>query len=95
MARKNYKYLSLDDRKELARLWRKGENVASIAEALGCTMATIYKELKRGYDGTTDKNLRNSYDPTLANNVFRHTLSERGRQNASGGVPRNQTRRDC
>ena len=69
---------------------------ASIAEELGVSPGTVYKDLHRGDTGETDKNWRNEYDPVLADKVFRRTMSERGRKNASSGVayPR-AIRRDC
>jgi IS30 family transposase len=93
---KKYKYLTLEDRRKLARLYRRGDTVASIAEELGVSPGTVYKDLHRGDTGETDKNWRNEYDPVLADKVFRRTMSERGRKNASSGVvyPR-AVRRDC
>lgn len=78
-----YRYFSMEDRKVIARLWKQRKRVSEIASAVGSNEGTVYKELRRGWDGTTDGNLRRSYDPVLADNVFRAVLSERGRRNAS------------
>lgn len=89
-----YKYFTLNDRREIARLWRRGDRVPDIAAAVGSNEGTVYKELRRGWDGTTDKNMRRTYDPVLADNTFRRVMSERGRRNASGHNQR-PARRDC
>jgi IS30 family transposase len=83
-----YRYFTLEDRKEIAKRWRHGERVPDIAQAVGSNEGTVYKELRRGWDGTTDKNLRRTYDPVMAHNKFRAVMSERGRRNASKAAGR-------
>ena len=47
MAR-HYKYITFSDRREIAALYQANARPADIAERLGVTTATIYRELKRG-----------------------------------------------
>lgn len=46
--RKKGKHLTLSDRNTIARMLRKGFDKKSIANAIGCCLATIYNEIKRG-----------------------------------------------
>ena len=74
-----YRYLTLDDRKKLARLYLKGDRPQDIAKALGVHVATIYKELKRGDTGEFDKNMRQGYSATLAQRRLQENMKRRGK----------------
>ena len=45
---RRYKYITFQDRRTLAAAYERGERAADIAERLGVTVATVYRELKRG-----------------------------------------------
>ena len=69
-----YKHLNLDDRKKIATLYLELYSVKEIAEKVGVHVATIYRELKRGYNGKTNINGAKAYDPQLAENSYRETI---------------------
>lgn len=73
------KYLGPDDREKIAAAWSGYAPVAEIATMLGVARKTIYSELKRGSDGSLDKNGRPAYDPELAQRNFQSSIRRRGR----------------
>ncbi len=73
-----YKYLTLQDRKKIAKLYEKETRVLDIANEIGCHPATIYEELHRGDTGGLDANQRPEYDPVLANIRFQMSIRRRG-----------------
>ena len=74
------KSMTLKERKVLARRWERGDSAAQIAKDMGFSNATIYTELKRGADGTLDKNKRKRYDAELGQAAFQEALRNRGRR---------------
>lgn len=80
-----YKYLDFADRKRLAALYLSGDRPADIAEGLGVTTATIYRELKRGDTGKLDRNQRHEYNPVLAQQTVQANFRRRGRVGAEVG----------
>ena len=44
-----YSYLTLEQRREIERMYAEGERVVDIAARLKRSAAAIYEELKRGY----------------------------------------------
>ena len=66
------------------------ERPADIAERLGVTTATIYRELKRGEtageDGAPvlDRNRRRAYNPVIAQQTVQANFRRRGRTPADG-----------
>ena len=46
-----YSYLTLEQRREIERMYAEGERVVDIAARLKRSAAAIYEELKRGYTG--------------------------------------------
>lgn len=75
-----YRYMNFDDRKELEALYLKGERVQDIADQIGVHVATVYKELKRGYTGDLDRNMRQEYSATLAQQRLAENFKRRGRK---------------
>lgn len=63
---RQYRYIDFQDRKEISTRYLNGDRVADIADGLGVTTATVYRELKRGETGGLDRNLRKAYNPVLA-----------------------------
>ena len=84
MVRK-YKYISFSDRKQIAALYQTNARPADIAEKIGVTTATIYRELKRGEtvgeDGAPvlDRNRRRAYNPVVAQQTVQANCGRRGR----------------
>ena len=84
MVRK-YKYISFSDRKQIAALYQTNARPADIAEKIGVTTATIYRELKRGEtvgeDGAPvlDRNQRRAYNPVIAQQTVQANFGRRGR----------------
>ena len=64
--RKTKRILLLKDRRQIAELYVDGAAVAYIAETIGVSRYSVYRELSRGYTGKTDSNGRPGYDPDLA-----------------------------
>ena len=53
-----YSYLTLEQRREIERMYAEGERVVGIAARLKRSAAAIYEELKRGYTGEFDSYAR-------------------------------------
>ena len=75
-----YRYLNYTDRKLLENLYLKGERPQDIADAVDVHVATIYKELKRGYTGELDRNGRKEYSAELAQRCLVQNIKRRGRK---------------
>lgn len=75
-----YRYLNYTDRKLLESLYLKGERPQDIADAVEVHVATIYKELKRGYTGELDRNGRKEYSAELAQRCLVQSIKRRGRK---------------
>lgn len=82
---RNLKYMTLDDRKTISRLYLRGDRPQDIADKLGVHVTTIYNELKRGDTGALDKNMRPGYSPLLAQQRIQENMRRRGRKTA--GTP--------
>ena len=74
-----YRYLSYQDRQQIAILWDAGKRTQDIADALGVNVATIYNEIKRGRVGAEWKNGRPVYDAQKAENAVQAAIKRRGR----------------
>lgn len=78
------KYLTLQDRKTIAKMYREEARVLDIAIKIGCHPATIYEELRRGDTGKLDERQRPEYDPKLAQGRVQEAIRRRGnRRNAA------------
>lgn len=77
---RDYRYLTIDDRKTLEKLYSRGAPVRAIAEQLGFHTATIYKELHRGFTGRIDKNLRPEYKAKAGQQQQFENFHKRGRK---------------
>lgn len=78
MSRK-YRYLTLEDRRNISIWYLNGECLLEIAMKIGVHTATIYTELHRGYTGKLDQNQRPDYDPELAQWTVQRNIRKRGR----------------
>lgn len=74
-----YKRLELADRKKLEAAYLDGERAADIAEMIGVHLSAVYRELRRGYTGSDDKNGRPAYSADVAQKVVTENMSRRGR----------------
>ena len=86
---RQYRYIDFRDRKEISTRYLNGDRVADIADGLGVTTATVYRELKRGETGGLDRNLRKAYNPVLAQQRVQASFKRRGKPAAvssQGGV---------
>lgn len=77
-----YKYITFDDRVQIARLWSIGTRPQDIAGTLGVNTATLYRELKRGYPGKDGRNQRPAYNPVVAQRSINGGMKRRGRKAA-------------
>nr|WP_326184251.1 helix-turn-helix domain-containing protein [uncultured Oscillibacter sp.] len=80
-----HKYLTLQDRKKISKLYLEETRVLDIANKIGCHPATIYEELRRGYTGKLDKNQRREYDPQLAQQKVQEAFRRRGGRMTTNG----------
>lgn len=89
---RRYKYITFQDRRTLAAAYERGERAADIAERLGVTVATVYRELKRGEstDGSgnviLDRNQRPAYSPVIAQRTVQASFKRRGRTTAESNA---------
>lgn len=74
-----YKYITYHDRQQISARYLNDERVADIAAALGLSLTSVYRELKRGETGSLDHNQRMAYDPTLAQRRTQKNLKRRGK----------------
>lgn len=74
------KTMTMQDRQTLARRYAAGENVTRIAVDLDMSAAAVYSELRRGYTGRLDGNMRREYDPALGMERYQRSLANRGRR---------------
>ena len=75
-----YRYISLQDRKEIAKRYGRGDRAADIAAYVGVSQAAVYRELQRGYTGGVDGNRRPAYDPMVAQEAVQRGFKRRGRK---------------
>lgn len=78
--------LTLSDRRMIERRWRRGDMPLDIAADLDVAPATVYRELKRGQDGTLDENARLAYSAELGQRVFQEANRRRGLRNLRGAA---------
>lgn len=75
-----YKTLTLADRLEIERAYLDGTDAAEIAALRSSCPSTIYRELRRGYTGGTDKNGRPAYSAREAQEATDRNMKRRGRR---------------
>ena len=78
--RKTKRILLPEDRRRIAELYVDGAAVAHIAETIGVSRCSVYRELGGGYTGETDRNGRPGYDPDLAQRNLRPRCCLKGRR---------------
>lgn len=73
-----YSYLTLEQRREIEKMYAEGERVVDIAARLKRSAAAIYEELKRGYTGEFDGYARPKYSADLAQATVQENFRRRG-----------------
>ncbi len=76
---RRYRYITFEDRKQIARLWAIGTPAQAIAEEIGVNPATISRELRRGYPGKNGRNQRPAYNPVIAQKAVEAAIARRGK----------------
>lgn len=72
--------LTLGQRREIERMNAEGIRPCEIAQAVGVTAATIYRELKRGDTGQLNRFYRPAYDAEAAERNAQARIRQRGRK---------------
>ena len=72
--------LTFSQRREIERLYAAGARPCEIAEAIGVTTTTVYRDLKRGATGELDEYYRPAYSADIAERTFQRSLRRRGRR---------------
>lgn len=80
-----YAFRSLDERKELEKLWQDGQVPKEIAGSMDKSVSVIYAELARGRDGTRLPDQRLRYSAELAQLRVQKSLESRGKRRQSVG----------
>ena len=62
-----YSRITASNRHTIERMWRDGATIKEISEVVGVTASALYRELKRGYDGTALGYGRSGYSAEIAN----------------------------
>lgn len=80
MATKGYKHLTWEDRLYLEKMLKLKYSKKEIAQVIGCSLATIYNEIKRGeYDHlNSDLTTEKRYSPEKAYRKYKEYLSKKG-----------------
>ena len=73
-----YSYLTLEQRREIERMYAQGERVVDIAAQLKRITAAIYGELKHGDTGELDGLSRPKYSVDLAQATAQENFRRRG-----------------
>ena len=77
--RKCARYLTHDDRLLIEKLYAHGITPSSIAGVVGVSLATIYRELPRGYTGKRYPGGRKVYSAEKAQQTTNQNIKRRGR----------------
>ena len=78
-----YSYLTLEQRREIERMYAESERVVDIAARLKRSTAAIYEELKRGYTGELDNLSRPKYSADIAQAAVQENIRRRGNRRAA------------
>ncbi len=90
------KMLTLEDRKELERMWSENAAPVKVAATLDISLCTVYAELKRGQaidsegEVVLDKNFRPAYSAERGQSTYNRNLRNRGRRPKRQTVERSE-----
>lgn len=73
-------YLTLGQRREIEWLHAEDKTPSKIAEVVGVTAQTIYRELHRGETGKLNKHYRPAYSAEVAEKAVKLSMRNRGRR---------------
>ena len=73
---REYSQLSLKERRQIEEAYRSGLSVMEIGRIVGRSRGTIYRELKKGYTGELDENMRDGYSAELGQAVQNATRKQ-------------------
>lgn len=76
----DYAFRTLEDRRKLQTLYENGLTPKELSQETKKTTMVIYRELRRGQDGTRLKDGRLKYDATVAQRAVNKSLEQRGRK---------------
>lgn len=79
---REYRYLTNDDRLLIEKLYTRGIAPSDIASVVGVSLATIYKELPRGYADERFPGGRKVYSAAKAQQTVDQNIKRRGRSPA-------------
>lgn len=74
-----WRCLTLASRREIERLYSADKKPWEIAQSIGVSTSTIYRELKRGETGEFNTNFSPAYSAEIAEKVVRQSMRNRGR----------------
>lgn len=73
---REYSQLSLKERRQIEEAYKSGLSVMEIGRIVGRSRGTIYRELKKGYTGELDENMRDGYSAELGQAVQNATRKQ-------------------
>lgn len=79
---REYRYLTHDDRLLIEKLYARGIAPSDIASVVGVSLATIYRELPRGYTDERFLGGRKVYSAAKAQQTVDQNIKRRGRSPA-------------
>ena len=79
---REYRYLTHDDRLLIEKLYARGIAPSDIASVVGVSLATIYRELPRGYTDERFPGGRKVYSAAKAQQTVDQNIKRRGRSPA-------------
>ena len=87
---RKYRHLTWEDRLYLEKMLKLNYRKKEIAQVIGCSLATVYNEIKRGsYEHlTSELTTEVRYAPEVSYGKYRKALSEKGRTPKLEGAPK-------
>ena len=76
---RKYKTTTYEDRKSIENLYARGFPLAEIAATVEISVATLYRELSRGYTGNLNAIGCRAYSADLAQQTTDQNIKRRGR----------------
>lgn len=73
-----YSYLTMEQRREIERMYAEGARVVDIASELGRSTSAIYAELKRGFTNAEGEYTRPQYSAVTAQANTQANIKHRG-----------------
>ena len=77
--KENY-YITYAERQKISALYQSNVRPADIASIMKINLATIYRELARGYTGALDQNGNREYSAEQGQRMIQESMSRRGKR---------------